>query len=136
MPNRRRCPPIAPRSDEEKEKQKEEKKDAAAPVVKITVEGLSNRILAVDIPARNYSALYNGPEGFIFYAEIVANQQGLTLSRYNFKDRKGEVFLSPVNDVAISNDRKSILYRSNAVWGILGTSDSNKKIGDDDIFQM
>ncbi|MFM8744770.1 MAG: hypothetical protein ACKODM_15780, partial [Cytophagales bacterium] len=53
-----------------------------------------------------------------------------TLHRYNFKDRKTEVFLSPVNDVAISHDRKSILYRSNATRGILGTSDSNKKIGD------
>lgn len=128
--------PIAPRSDEEKEKPKEENlpagrqgKDATA-IVKIDMDGLSNRILAVDIPSRNYTALYNGPDGYVFYAESVVNQLGVTLSRYNFKDRKGEVFLSPVNEVAISNDRKSILYRSNAVWGILGTSDSNKKVGD------
>ena len=128
--------PIAPRSDEEKEKPKEENlpagrqgKDATA-IVKIDMDGLSNRILAVDIPSRNYTALYNGPDGYVFYAESVVNQLGVTLSRYNFKDRKGEVFLSPVNEVAISNDRKSILYRSNAVWGILVTSDSNKKVGD------
>jgi len=128
--------PIAPRSDEEKEKPKEENlpagrqgKDATA-IVKIDMDGLSNRILAVDIPSRNYTALYNGPDGYVFYAESVVNQLGVTLSRYNFKDRKGEVFLSLVNEVAISNDRKSILYRSNAVWGILGTSDSNKKVGD------
>jgi tricorn protease len=114
--------PIAPRSDEEKEKPKEENlpagrqgKDATA-IVKIDMDGLSNRILAVDIPSRNYTALYNGPDGYVFYAESVVNQLGVTLSRYNFKDRKGEVFLSPVNEVVISNDRKSILYRSNAVW--------------------
>jgi tricorn protease len=122
--------PIAPRSDEEKEKPKEDKKDTVTPVVKIDMEGLTNRILAVDIPLRNYTALYNGPDGYIFYAESVVNQQGVTLSRYNFKDRKGEVFLSPVNDVAVSNDRKSILYRSTGTWGILGATDSNKKIGD------
>ncbi|MCA4896825.1 MAG: PD40 domain-containing protein [Cytophagales bacterium] len=129
--------PIAPRSDEEKDKPKEENlpsgkagKDTATPIVKIDMDGISNRILAIDIPLRNYTALHGGPDGYVFYTESIVNQQGLTLSRYNFKERKGEVFLSPVNDVAFSEDRKSILYRSNGTWGILGASDSNKKIGD------
>lgn len=123
--------PLAPRSDEEKEKPKEEKKDdKVAPVVKIDVEGLSNRILAVDVPLRNYTGLLPGPDGYVFYTEAVVNQQGMTLHRYNFKDRKTESFLSPVNDGSVSHDRKSILYRSNATWGILGTTDSNKKTGD------
>ncbi len=121
--------PLAPRSDEEKAK--EEKKDGAAtPLVKIDMNGLSNRILAVDVPVRNYTALLPGPDGYVFYAEAIANQQGVTLNRYNFKDRKAEVFLTGLNDMAVSNDRKSILYRNNATWGILGTSDTNKKVGD------
>jgi tricorn protease len=121
--------PLAPRSDEEKTK--EEKKDAsAAPVVKIDMNGLSNRIMAVNVPARNYTALLAGSESYLFYAEAVANQQGVTLHRYNFKDLKSETFLSGLNDMSVSNDRKSILYRSNSVWGILGTTDSNKKVGD------
>lgn len=123
--------PIAPRSDEEKEKPKEEKKDdKVAPIVKIDVEGLSNRILTVDVPLRNYTALLPGPDGYVFYVETVANQQGQTIHRYNFKDRKAESFLSPVNDMAVSHDRKSILYRTNTTLGILGTTDSNKKTGD------
>ncbi len=121
--------PLAPRSDEEKGK--EEKKDASVtPVVKIDMNGLSNRIMAVNVPARNYTALLSGPENYVFYAEAVANQQGVTLHRYNFKDLKSETFLSGLNDMAVSNDRKSILYRSNSVWGILGTTDANKKVGD------
>jgi tricorn protease len=121
--------PLAPRSDEEKAK--EEKKEATAtPVVKIDMNGLSNRIMAVNVPARNYTALLSGPEGYVFYAEAIANQQGITLHRYNFKDLKSETFLSGLNDMSVSNDRKSILYRSNAVWGILGTTDANKKVGD------
>jgi tricorn protease len=121
--------PIAPRSDEEKDKPKDEKRDAT-PVVKIDMDGIANRILAVDIPQRNYSALLSAPDGYVFYQEIVANQQGETLHRYNFKERKTEVFLSPVTSASVSHDRKSILYRSNATWGILGTSDANKKVGD------
>ncbi len=129
--------PLLPRSDEEKEKPKDENlpaaktgKDVSTPVVKIDMDGISQRILAMDIPLRNYSKLISGPEGYVFYTESVPNQQGETLHRYNFKDRKTEVFLTPVNEATVSNDRKSILYRSNGTWGIIGTSDSNKKIGD------
>ncbi|NBW34461.1 MAG: protease [Cytophagia bacterium] len=120
--------PLAPRSDEEKGK--EEKKEATTPVVKIDMNNLSNRIMAVNVPLRNYTALLPGPEGYVFYAEAIANQQGVTLHRYNFKDLKSETFLSGLNDMVVSNDRKSILYRSNSVWGILGTTDANKKVGD------
>ena len=127
--NKEDVSPLAPRSDDEKEKPKEEKKEGT-PMVKIDMDGIANRILAVDIPQRNYAALYTASDGYLFYSEIVANQQGQTLHRYNFKDRKTEVYLTPVNDVAVSHDRKSLLYRSNATWGILGTSESNKKIGD------
>jgi tricorn protease len=54
-------------------------------VVKIDTDNLAQRILAVDIPLRNYTALYPGQEGYLFYAESVPNQQGATLHRYNFK---------------------------------------------------
>lgn len=121
--------PLAPRSDEEKAKE-EKKDDKATPIVKIDMAGLSNRILAVDVPVRNYTAVLPAPEGYVFYSETVANQQGVTLHRYTFKDKKSEAFLTGLNDMAVSHDRKSILYRSNTTWGILGTADANKKVGD------
>jgi tricorn protease len=121
--------PLLPRSDDEKEKPKEEKKEGT-PVVKIDADGIAQRILAVDVPLRNYAELQPGPDGYVFYAEAIPNQQGATLHRYNFKDRKAEVYLTGINSASVSNDRKSLLYRSNATWGILGTTDSNKKVGD------
>lgn len=121
--------PLAPRSDEEKAKE-EKKEGATTSVVKIDMNGLSNRILAVNVPLRNYTVLLPGPDGYVFYAEAVPNQQGVTLHRYNFKDLKSETYLSGLNDISVSNDRKSLLYRSNNVWAILGTTDSNKKVGD------
>ena len=92
------------------------------------MDNLAQRILAVDVPLRDYTALYPAPEGYVFYAENVPNQPGATLHRYNFKDLKTETYLSIVNEVSISNDRKSLLYRSNSTWGILGTTDNNKII--------
>ena len=121
--------PLLPRSDDEKEKPKEDDKKAT-PVVKIDVDGTPQRILAVDIPLRNYTELQPGPDGYVFYAEAIPNQQGATLHRYNFKDRKSEVYLTGLNSVSVSHDRKSLLYRSNSTWGILGTTDNNKKTGD------
>jgi tricorn protease len=127
--------PLSPRSDEEKEKPKDDasktgKENAAVTPVKIDADGIAQRILAVDIPLRDYVDLQPGPENYVFYAESVPNQQGVTLHRYNFKDRKSEVYLSPLNDISVSNDRKQLLYRSNGTWGILGTSDTGKKVGD------
>jgi len=121
--------PLLPRSDDEKEKAKDDKKEGT-PVVKIDMDGIGQRILAIDVPVRNYTELYAGQDGQIFYSESVPNQQGNTLHRYTFKDLKSEVYLSSVTDVVISNDRKSLLYHSGPNWGILGTGDSNKKPGD------
>jgi len=121
--------PLSPKSDEERDKSAE-KKDATAPLVKIDTDGLSNRILAVDLPARNYTAVYPAPDGYVFVSEAIPNQAGQTIHRYNFKDLKNETFLTGVNDFSVAHDRKSILYRSNATWGILGATDNNKKSGD------
>lgn len=121
--------PLLPRSDDEKEKPKDEKKEGT-PIVKIDIDGINQRILAIDAPVRTYTELYAGQDGQVFYAESVPNQPGNTLHRYTFKDMKSEVYLSSVTDVVISNDRKSLLYHSGPNWGILGTGDSNKKSGD------
>lgn len=124
--------PLALRSDEERDKPKEEKKETkeATPAVKIDPDGLHNRLLAVDVPLRNYTGLLPGPDGYVFYFEQVANQTGLTLHRYNFKDRKTESFITPVNEATVSHDRKALLYRSTATWGIVSTTDTGKKPGD------
>jgi tricorn protease len=43
--------------------------------VRIDEEGLMRRIVAVDIPLRDYTGLVAGPENFVFYLEAVPNQQ-------------------------------------------------------------
>ena len=68
--------PLAPESDEEKPKKEDEKKDAAkdkekkepAPV-KIDFDNISQRILALPIPAWNYSGMVAGKTGTLFMLE-------------------------------------------------------------------
>lgn len=122
--------PFLPKSDEEETKPASvdnAKKDSV--VVKIDADGIQQRILPVNVPVRQYVALMPGPKDYVFYAESVPNQPGQTIHRYNFKDRKAEVYLANVQPASVSEDRKQFLYQSGGGWGIVKT-DGMPKPGD------
>ncbi|MDH5598754.1 MAG: PDZ domain-containing protein, partial [Cyclobacteriaceae bacterium] len=82
--------------------------------------GIANRILAVDIPSRNYEGLVSGPKNTVFYLESVENQSGWTLHQYNLEKMKSENFSNGVRDAVSSHDRKSLLIQgSNRSWSII-----------------
>ncbi|MES2330898.1 MAG: PDZ domain-containing protein [Bacteroidota bacterium] len=97
-------------------------KPAGGVKVKIDFDGIQQRIISVNIPARDYSNLVAGPDGTIFYAENVVNEPGVVLSRYSLKDRKATEFARGVLSASTSFDRKNLLYRSGASWFIVGTT--------------
>ena len=113
--------PFLPRSDEEGNKEQEASGKKDSVVVQIDPEGLQQRIIAVNIPVRQYTGLVQGPRDYVFYMENVENQPGVTLHRYNFKDRKSELYLSSVQSASVSQDRKQLLYQSGSTWGIVKT---------------
>ena len=141
--------PLLPESDEEKaEKKDEEKKDSVktkstaknidskkeeAEKPKVTVhidlDGISQRILSLSMPPREYVDLRTGSEGEVFVAEAVPNQDGYTLHKYKLKERKSDPYLSPINYYSFSADGKKFLYKSGPVWGIVDAANP-AKIGD------
>ena len=131
--NKKDPSPLMPKSDEEEvkneDKDKKDSKDSLKITTIIDLDGIGQRILAVNIPLRNYTSLMAAPKDYVFYAENIPNQQGVTLHRYNFKDRKSEVFLTPINAVSTSHDRKQLLYQSKDTWGIVKT-EAIPKMGD------
>src|SRR5260370_23813480 len=104
--------PLAPESDEEKAKEAEkgskdqkadadkerdkDKKEQKSVTVEIDVEGISQRILALPIPARNYYGLAAGKPGVLFLSEgpavdpIDFDDGGATaeIHNFDFKTRK------------------------------------------------
>ncbi len=124
--------PLAPKSDEEASKKDstEVKEKPKAVAVAIDMDGIDQRIIAIDVPLRDYAFLIAGPEGHIFYAENVLNEPGQKLHRYSLKERKAIEFLSPVQSVSISHDRKQLLYGHNGAWGIVKTDGGAVKSGD------
>ena len=95
---------------------------AGGVLVKIDFDGLDQRIVAANIPLKNYQGLVAGPEGTVFYTESANDVPGLILHRYSVKDRKSIEFVRSVTTAVTSFDRKSILYRAGPGWFINGTS--------------
>lgn len=131
--------PFLPESDEEpisendEKNKKEESTDTDNSEVIIDTEGITDRIVAADIPQKNYTGLIPGPENQVFYHENIPEQPGTTLHRYNVAERKSEPFLSPVNEATTSHDRQNLLYRSGSTWGIVSTAERPPNVGDGEL---
>ncbi len=81
-----------------------------APPVRIDFAGISQRILALPVPLRDYSELRAGVAGQVFWREGVQNKPGDVLHRYDLKKRKAEEIVPAVAAYAISADGKKLLY--------------------------
>jgi tricorn protease len=135
--------PLAPESDEEKPEEKKTEsgketggKDQAAekdkekpkePVkVEIDFENISQRILALPIPARNYYGLSAGRPGVLFLVEgppvdpIDFEEGGpaQTLHKFDLKTRKTERILEGIGAFNLSFNGEKMLYRQKDQWFI------------------
>src|ERR687896_95178 len=101
--------------------------------VRIDLANISQRILSLDVPARNYTRLESGTAGVVFFSEVVENQQGQTLHRYDVKKRSSAPFLVGVNSFALSANGKRLLYsqpgQPGSLWGVV-SSEGTVKVGD------
>jgi tricorn protease len=132
--------PLAPESDEEKPEAK--KDDAAKPgadsekakskegdkkpepvKVQIDFDGLSQRILALPIPARNYLGLFAGKEGVLYLmegplVEVEGGPARIAVQRFELKTRKTENLLDHVEAFDLSFNGEKMLYRQGEHWFI------------------
>jgi tricorn protease len=133
--------PLAPESDEEKpeakkddgtakpdangekDKSKEGGKKPEPVKVQIDFDGLSQRILAMPIPARNYLGLFAGKEGVLYLLEAPLVDVGLgppqiSAQRFELKTRKTEKILDGVSAFDLSFNGEKVLYRQGNSWFI------------------
>jgi tricorn protease len=122
--------PLAPLSDEEGEgkadaaktdakaggAEKEKEKDKPPVVVKVDFEKIGQRILAMPIPARNYTELIAGKEGVLFLVEgpLVAPLNGpdtLSAHRFELKTRRTDRLVENILAFYVSADGEKLLYR-------------------------
>ncbi|HXG66475.1 MAG TPA: PDZ domain-containing protein, partial [Blastocatellia bacterium] len=151
--------PVAPESDEEKAQAEkkdaqggqpadkpEEKKDdnaQAAPgakpakkepePVRIDVEDIGQRIVALPIPARNFVGLTAGKANTIYILEFAPppatappGPPGLTLHKFDLEKRKFDKVLDGVNAFEVSHNGEKMLYRQGQNWFIAATAQPPK----------
>jgi tricorn protease len=117
--------PLAPESDEEKPAEAKKPEDTAKKeegakketAVRIDVDNISQRILALPIPARNYVSMSAGKTGVLFLVEapMVSSMsgpgEGLTVHMFDLKTRKTDKIREGVNGFVLSANGEKMLYR-------------------------
>ena len=110
---------------------------APAPVtVRIDVNGISQRVITVNVPAGEYSNLQAGAAGSFYYTEPVpgGGPTTLRLQRYQVRERAAAPFLEGVRAYTLSGDKKKLLYQASAGgganWGVVSTERPGVKVGD------
>jgi tricorn protease len=101
------------------------KEAEAKPVtVKIDLEGILQRILAIPMPSRDYVKLQSGKAGTLLALEVpasipgVGGGGGLTVHRYDLKVRRSDVVVSGVGSFEIARNGEKYLYRQGDRWFI------------------
>jgi len=118
--------PLAPESDEEKpapEKSEEPRKPGQPPAVKVELDGLSQRILALPLPPRLYVDLQVGKPGVLYALEAPLPAPGregtYTVHRFDLKSRRSDVAVGGVSFFEISANGEKMLYRQQDRWFIV-----------------
>jgi tricorn protease len=138
--------PLAPESDEEKVEgqngnadnskpaagsdQKDQDKNAAKknepPKVAIDFDNISQRILALPIPARNYIGLTAGKEGELFVAALPPSAgpalPSFILYKFDLTKRKTDMLVAGIQNMAISFNGEKLLYQQGDDWFIASTA--------------
>jgi tricorn protease len=143
--------PLAPESDEEKAKEPEKAdkqadssqskdkseakdqgkegekaKEEKAVKVDIDMENISQRILGLPIPARNYNGLFAGKTGVLYLLEgppvdPISFEDGpptLKVHKFDLKTRKVDQILDGVTAFDLSFDGEKMLYAKQEQWTI------------------
>lgn len=95
--------------------------EATPDTVRVDLDGIQERIVALPMPVRRYGMALAGPKGTVFIGERVENEPGMTLHKFSMEEREAEVFARGLSSVSISQDGEKMLYRANGRWSVVGT---------------
>jgi tricorn protease len=117
--------------DADKKEGDKDKKDSKPVEVKVDLEKIGDRILALPIPSRNYGAIAVGKTGVVYLLENspfghASGGGGASIRaiwRFTLEKRKPETVLSDVDGFIVSADGSKVLYRRKGGWTIAPADD-------------
>src|ERR1700676_4692204 len=123
------------KEDKDKDSKDKDKKDQPV-VVKIDIEGISQRVLSLPIPGKNYTNMVSGKSGILFLSEAPmvmteADQENppQIIQKFDLSKRKLDKWIEEVNDYAVSFDGEKILYRKGEAWSTASTEEAPSAAG-------
>lgn len=141
---------MAPESDEageseevvdeqdDKDKKKKGKKEEGPKPIKVDIDGIGDRIVALPIPSANYRYLLANEQN-LFFMSIPKQPLGGTwdkqdrnfsLLRYSIEDREVETVIGGIWGYDLSADGKKILYAGDQVIGIVDSTVKDQTAGE------
>ena len=95
--------------------------------VRIDLEGIENRILAMPITAGDLLALSTGDAGQVYYEQRVDGRA--SLHHYDLSKRKDEVLIPQLNSYELSADGKKVLYNTGQTFFVSPVAKVNANEG-------
>jgi tricorn protease len=99
-------------------------------VVRVDLEQIGQRVLALPMPARNYAGLATGKDGILFLAEappvVGEDDPPLTIQKFDLSTRKTDRFLEGVTSFDVSASGEKALFRRGEQWFIAATAQPPK----------
>jgi tricorn protease len=130
---------VAKKDDKKDEAKKDDKPAKPEPVkpIKVDLDGLADRVVALPVAERNYDNLAVASDGALFYlqrpqpgasneAPTAERRATAELWRFDFEERKAKMLRTSVAEFSLSEDRKKLLLTLAA--GKLEVGDANEKI--------
>ena len=107
-----------------------DKDDEPAPV-RIALDSIDQRIIALPVAGGDVRALATAGEGVLFVATVPpahfrSSDGAMTLSRFDLEKREEESYLSGVRAFQVSADGEKMLFRKGPGWSIAGTAGEPK----------
>jgi tricorn protease len=91
----------------------------------IDLDGIGNRIVALDVEAGNYFGL-EATSGNLFYMSRPADADNASLKVFSMEDREAKTVLGKADGFDLTADGKSIFYRSNGSFGFVKAAPDQK----------
>ncbi len=111
-------------------KNKGEAKDVSMRI-DIDSEGISRRIVPLDMPNRNYIGLLASKENNVLVAEALPNTPGVTIHQFDLEKMKATEFATGIRQAVSSSNGSHVLHSSGGSWSISSTA--GKPSGEDKI---
>lgn len=131
--------PFAPESDEEGLKSKNEKQvdakdnkpekenDGEKKPIRVDLDHIESRVLALDLSAGNYNSLQAG-ENALYYLNYSETERKATLHRFDMKERKDKELGADLSGFSLSHDGKKMLVQKNrTTWMLLDAGKALKE---------